>query len=180
MSILAASITTSANAAIDKSVGADFIITADHFAPVSTDVATQARGVPGVGSVTEFRAGAMKVGGSTKQVQGVTSTTVIDTLRLEVTSGSANDVNQGAVLISEQTAKSKHLHVGSSLPVEFALTEIGTASDSSRIRVPAIAAPVDVRIANAAVDDKQSVTIIAKRAGTRMPSKPGTQSENAA
>ena len=122
MSVLAASITTSANAQIDKSVGADFIITADHFAPVSGSVAAQARQVAGVGAVTEFRAGAMKVGSSTKQVQGVTSSTATDTLKLDVTSGSASNVSEGTVLVSEQTAKDKHLHVGSSLPVQFELT----------------------------------------------------------
>jgi putative ABC transport system permease protein len=122
MSVMAASITSSANAAIDKSVGADFIITADNFAPISTSVATQARQVAGVGDVTEFRAGAMKVHNSTKQVQGVTSDTVVDTLRLDVTSGSADDVASGNVLISEKTAEDNNWHVGSSIPVEFSLT----------------------------------------------------------
>ena len=122
MSIMAASITTSANAAIDKSVGADFIITAEHFAPVSGSVATQARGVPGVADVTEFRAGAAKIHNSTKQVQGVTSNTVIDTLRLDVTNGSAADIAPGNVLISEKIAADNHWHVGSDIPVEFSLT----------------------------------------------------------
>ena len=122
MSVLAASITTSANAQIDKSVGADFIITANHFAPVSETVATKAAQVPGVGAVTSFRAGAMKVGGSTTQVQGVTPNTVADTLRLTVQSGSVDNISKGSVLVSEQVAKDKHLHVGSNIPVEFALT----------------------------------------------------------
>ena len=122
MSIMAASITSSANAAIDKSVGADFIITADNFAPVSASVATQARQVSGVADVTEFRAGAMKVHNSTKQLQGVTSDTVVDTLRLDVISGSADNVTAGNVLISEKTAENNDWRVGSNIPVEFSLT----------------------------------------------------------
>jgi putative ABC transport system permease protein len=122
MSIMAASITSSANAAIDKSVGADFIITANNFAPVSDSVASEARQVPGVADVTAFRAGVMKVHNSTKQVQGVTSDTVVDTLRLDLTSGSADNVAPGAVLVSEKVATDNKWHVGSDVPVEFSLT----------------------------------------------------------
>jgi len=122
MSVMAASITASANAAIDNSVGADFIITAKNFAPVSDTVASDAAEVPGVGAVTAFRAGAMKVGSSTKQVQGVTPDTVADTLRLDVTGGSADDIAEGAMLVSEKVADSHDWHVGSKVPVSFSLT----------------------------------------------------------
>jgi len=122
MSIMAASIVSSANAAIDNSVGADFIITAKNFGPVPDTVATDVAKVPGVGAVTSFRNGAMKVGGSTVQVQGVTPGTVADTLKLDVLSGSTSSLAAGAVLIDKQTATDKHLHVGSTLAVTFALT----------------------------------------------------------
>jgi putative ABC transport system permease protein len=78
--------------------------------------------VPGAAAVTAFRNGSMKVGNSVKAVQGATGNTVAKTLRLTVKSGSVDDIGPGDVLVSEDTAKSKHLHVGSSLPVEFALT----------------------------------------------------------
>jgi len=122
MSIMAASIVSSANAAIDNSVGADFIITAKNFGPVPDTVATDVAKVPGVGAVTSFRNGAMKVGSSTVQVQGVTPGTVADTLKLDVLSGSTSALAAGAVLIDKQTATDKHLHVGSTLAVTFALT----------------------------------------------------------
>ena len=122
MSVMAASITTSANAAIDKSVGADFIITAKNFAPVSDSVAHNVAAVPGAGAVTSFRSGSMKVRDSVKQVQGATGDTVADTLRLTVVDGSVDDIPLGDVIISEEEAKARHLHVGSKLPVEFALT----------------------------------------------------------
>jgi len=122
MSIMAASITTSASATIDKSVGADFIITAKNFSPVPDTVAATVAKVPGVGAVTSFREGTMKVGGSQEQVQGVTPGTVADTLRLTMRSGSADNLGAGKVLVDKQTAKDKHLHVGSTIPVKFALT----------------------------------------------------------
>src|SRR5581483_6060975 len=80
MSVMAASITTSANAAIDSSVGADFIIASSQFGPISDSVAARAATVPGAAAVTAFREGGMKVGSSVKQVQGVTANTVADTL----------------------------------------------------------------------------------------------------
>ena len=122
MSIMAASITTSANAQIDKSVGADFIITAKNFAPVSDSVARAVAKVPGAAAVTSFRNGSMRVGNSVKGVQGATGNTVAETLRLTTKAGSVDDVPLGDVLVSEDAAKARHLHVGSKLPVEFALT----------------------------------------------------------
>ena len=122
MSIMAASIVTSANAAIDNSVGADFIITAKNFGPVPDTVAADVAKVPGVGAVTSFRVGAMKVGNSTVQVQGVTPGTVADTLKLNVVSGSTAALAAGDVLVDKQTATDKHLHIGSVFGVTFALT----------------------------------------------------------
>ena len=130
MSIMAASITTSANAQIDKSVGADFIITAKSFAPISDSVAKRIAQVPGAAAVTAFRSGSMKVGSSVKTVQGATGNTVAQTLRLTVKSGSVDNIGPGQILMSEEAAKAKHLHVGSPLPVEFALTHKQTLTVS--------------------------------------------------
>lgn len=121
MSVMAASISTSANAAIDSSVGADFIITAKNFAPVSGSVATSVAAVPGVGAVTSFREGAMKIGGAVKQVQGVTAGTVAETLRLKLKAGT-DRLAIGQALVSEQAATDHHWRVGSRVPVVFALT----------------------------------------------------------
>jgi putative ABC transport system permease protein len=122
MSVLAASITTSANAAVDKSVGADFIMSAKNFAPLSDSVATSVGKVSGVGAVTSFRGGSMKVGGSVKQVQGVTDGTVAQTLRLTAVDGSVSRIGAGDMAVSEDEADSHHWHVGSKVPVVFALT----------------------------------------------------------
>jgi putative ABC transport system permease protein len=122
MSIMAASIVRSANAAIDNSVGADFIITAKHFGPVPDSVARDVATVSGVGAVTSFRVGSMKVGSATVQVQGVTPASVAETLKLDVIAGSTSALAADRVLVDEQTTKDKHLHVGSALAVTFALT----------------------------------------------------------
>jgi putative ABC transport system permease protein len=138
MSIMAASIVTSANAQIDKSIGADFIITAKNFSPIPGSVAQDVARVPGVGAVTSFRVGTMKVGNGRTQVQGVTPESVAQTLRLTLLSGSTANLGSGQVLVNKDTAKSKHLHVGSTLPVAFALTgaktlTVGGVFDSNPI-----------------------------------------------
>jgi putative ABC transport system permease protein len=122
MSVFAASLTASFNAIVDKSIGADFIMTGKNFTPVSDSIAGDIADVPGVGSVTAFRAGSMKVAGSVEQVQGATDDTVADTLRLEVVDGSVDGAPLGDVLISQDVADDRNLEVGSELPVTFALT----------------------------------------------------------
>jgi putative ABC transport system permease protein len=122
MSVMASSFTSSANAIIDKSIGADFIITGKNFAPISDGVAKDLAAVPGVGAVTSFRSGSMKIGGSVKPVQGATGDTVADTLRLTPVDGTVDDIRPGEVLVSEEVADSRNLDVGSRLPVTFALT----------------------------------------------------------
>jgi putative ABC transport system permease protein len=122
MSVFAASLTASFNAIVDKSIGADFIMTGKNFTPVSDSIAGDIAAVPGVGSVTAFRAGSMKVAGSVEQVQGATDDTVADTLRLKVVDGSVDSAPLGDVLISEEVADERNLEVGSELPVTFALT----------------------------------------------------------
>jgi putative ABC transport system permease protein len=122
VSVFAASITAAFNGIVDKSIGADFIITGKNFSPMSDSVAHNFADVPGVGAVTAFRAGSMKVGGSVKDVQGATGDTVGETLRLAVLDGSVNDIALGEVLVSDKAAEDRHLEVGSALPVTFALT----------------------------------------------------------
>jgi len=68
----------------------------------------------------------MRIGNSVKTVQGATGDTVADTLRLTVKGGSVDDVALGDVIVSDDTAKSQHLHVGSRLRVAFALTHAQT------------------------------------------------------
>lgn len=122
MSVFAASLTSSFNAVVDDSIGADFIITGKNFTPISDAVAADFAEVPGVEAVTAFRDGSMKVGGSVTAVQGATDDTVADTLRLTVVDGSTEDIGVGDVLISKNVAEDRKLEVGSELPVTFALT----------------------------------------------------------
>ena len=85
--VLGSSLVKSANAIIDRSVGADFIVTTKNFAPIPATVAKDMQAVDGVDAVTEFRAGQAKIAGSVTSLQGVTADTVDRTLQLDMVRG---------------------------------------------------------------------------------------------
>ncbi len=120
--VLGASITKSANAIIDKSIGADFIVTTANFTPIPAAVADELRGVDGVDAVTAFRAGQAEIGGSVASLQGVTADTVDRTLRLDVVSGDLAALGRGEMLVSKKKATEQGWQVGDRIPVVFGRT----------------------------------------------------------
>ncbi len=120
--VLGASITKSANAIIDKSIGADFIVTTENFTPISAAVADEIRSVNGVDAVTSFRAGQAQIAGSVASLQGVTADTVDRTLQLDVVSGDISALGNGEMLVSEKQAADQGWSVGDKIPVVFGRT----------------------------------------------------------
>ncbi len=117
--VLGASLTKSANAVIDRSIGADFIISTSNFGPIPSSVATRLRSLDGIAAVTSFRSGQALVGTQVVSLQGVTEDTVDKTLQLKVTSGSLGGLADGDLLISKKAAKDHGWTVGSRIPVTF-------------------------------------------------------------
>jgi putative ABC transport system permease protein len=120
--VLAASIVKSANDVIDRSVGADFIVTTKNFLPIPGSVADEVRKVDGVAAVTSFRSGQAKVAGSVASLQGVTADTVDKTLQLKIVKGDLASLSDGDVLVGEKLADDKGWQVGQRLPVTFGKT----------------------------------------------------------
>ncbi len=121
--VLASSITKSANDIIDKSIGADFIVTTKNFMPIPSTVADEVAAVDGIDAVTEFRAGQAKIGSSVVSLQGVTADTVDRTLRLEMVKGDlAALADDNEVLVDDAVAKDKGWKVGDRIPVTFGET----------------------------------------------------------
>ena len=120
--VLSASLVTSANAIIDRSVGADFIVTTANFMPVPGGTAEAMRSVDGVAAVTSFRAGQAEVGGRVTSLQGVTADTVDQTLQLDVTAGELSALAEGMLLADEDLAKDRGWAVGDTLPVVYGRT----------------------------------------------------------
>ncbi len=122
MTVMSASIKQSSNEVIDRSLGADFVLTTSSFTPFSRTVAERLNGAPGVAAVSSFRLGAAKIGGSTTQLTGTQPATVQRTVQLDMIAGSADSMTDGALLIDAKTAKNKHWTVGQRLPVVFGKT----------------------------------------------------------
>ena len=121
--VLAASIVKSANGIIDRSVGADFIVTAGNFMPIPGDVAKEISSVDGVDAVTSFRSGQAQVGKSVVSLQGVTADTVDRTLKLTVVTGDVGALaDQDTMLVDQDVAKEKGWKVGDEVPTTFGKT----------------------------------------------------------
>lgn len=121
--VLAASLVKSANAIIDRSVGADFIVSASNFLPIPGTVAEDVRGVEGIAAVTAFRPGQFQVAGGVAALQGVTADTVDRTLQLEVVDGELAALGErGTMLVAEEVAVENGWEVGDTVPVVFGKT----------------------------------------------------------
>jgi putative ABC transport system permease protein len=137
--VLGASIVKSANGIIDRSVGADFIVTASNFMPIPGDVAKEIRSVDGVDAVTSFRSGQAQVGKGVVSLQGVTADTVDRTLKLKVVSGDVGSLaDEGTMLVDKDVAKDKGWQVGDRVPAIFGKTgktqlEVGGTYDQNQI-----------------------------------------------
>jgi putative ABC transport system permease protein len=121
--VLGASIVKSANGIIDRSVGADFIVTASNFMPIPGEVADEVRSVDGVDAVTSFRSGQAQVGKSVVSLQGVTADTVDRTLKLKVVTGDVGSLaDEDTMLVDKDVAKDKGWKVGDQVPAIFGKT----------------------------------------------------------
>jgi putative ABC transport system permease protein len=121
--VLASSLIQSANAIIDRSVGADFIVTAKNFLPIPGNVAEDIREVDGIAAVTSFRAGQAQLGKDVVSLQGVTADTVDRTLQLEMVEGDISALNDpDSVLVNADDAESKGWEVGDRVPAVFGKT----------------------------------------------------------
>ncbi|MGH8892485.1 MAG: ABC transporter permease, partial [Actinomycetes bacterium] len=120
--VLSASIVKSANAIIDRSVGADFIISTKNFLPIPGNLADELRDVDGIDAVTSFRAGQAQVGEGVEFLQGVTADTVDRTLQLEIVKGDLGALAEGELLVDDDLAAERKWAVGDTVPVVFGKT----------------------------------------------------------
>jgi putative ABC transport system permease protein len=121
--VLAASIVKSANAIIDRSVGADFIVATSTFSPIPASVAEAVSSVDGIDAVTSFRNGQFEVAGGVSALQGVTADTVDRTLQLDVVDGDVETLGEpGVLLVDEDVAAENGWTVGDTIPAVFGRT----------------------------------------------------------
>lgn len=120
--VLSASLIKSANAIIDRSIGADFIVTTKNFLPIPSSVGNDLQNVDGIAAVTSFRSGQAQIGGGVTSLQGVTADTVDSTLKLDIVKGDLAVLGQGEMLVSDKQATTKKWEIGDKIPVVFGKT----------------------------------------------------------
>ncbi len=136
VAVLSASLKASFDVAIQQSLKADFVLTTTSFTPFSPDAATNVRQVPGVAAVSEFRQGGFQVAGSPAFLTAVDPATIDQVATLGLSSGALQALDQGKVVVFDDTATKKGWKVGDQIPSAFAtagkqpLTVGGTFSEN--------------------------------------------------
>jgi putative ABC transport system permease protein len=121
---LGQSATASFNGLFDKSVKADYVLTASGFGTISPAAENTVRSVPGVLAVSPIRTARWHLGSVGKDVTGIDPVGGPQVLNLEIVTGSAGALAYGEVLIDNSVAKSDHYKVGQVLPMGFAATGV--------------------------------------------------------
>jgi putative ABC transport system permease protein len=139
VTVLAASLKSSINLTIEKSLKADLILSTSSQTPFSTDVADRVRAVDGVATVSQFRQGGFRVSGSTAFVTAVDPATIDQVATLELSPDAIQGLEAGKIVVFDDVMKDKGWSVGDTVPSEFAtvgkapLVIGGTFSDNSLI-----------------------------------------------
>lgn len=126
MAVFAASIRASVSSILDAAMQADYVISpasansmATGFSPhLEAAVAS----LPEVAAATGIRAGTVKIAGRTMAVLAADPTKVDDLFDVGVVAGTIGSLGANDLAISEQVADSRHLALGSAVPVVFPAT----------------------------------------------------------
>jgi putative ABC transport system permease protein len=119
VAILASSLKASFEAALDKSLKADFTVATTNFTPFSPDVVNRVRTVDGVLAASPFRQGSFRVDGRSAFLTGVDPATVPDVTSLDLTAGSIGDLGPGTVIVSKKVADANGWAVGDTIDAAF-------------------------------------------------------------
>ncbi|HKH87647.1 MAG TPA: FtsX-like permease family protein, partial [Acidimicrobiales bacterium] len=127
MAVFGASLSKSATSSVDEAVSADYIITSSGSGSgnggFSASVVSAVARVPGVTAVADVYSGQFDFRGSVSALTAVSPEHLADTIILRMDSGTgAPALSSGELLVDTTTANTKHLVVGSVVPVKFAET----------------------------------------------------------
>jgi hypothetical protein len=122
MSVFGASLSRSATSSVDQAISADLIVSATGTGQLSQSVPARVSALPAVTVTTTVYRSQFEFAGSLATLTAVSTPQLADTVILRMAAGSPATLAQGDLLIDSTTAKSKHLSVGDTVPVKFALT----------------------------------------------------------
>jgi putative ABC transport system permease protein len=126
IAVFGASLSKSATSSVDNAVSANYIITSSAQGGAggfSNSVSSAAAKVPGVTAVSTVYQGAFEIRRALSNLTAVSTSHLPSTIILRMDSGhGAPSLAAGQLLIDTNTANSKHLSVGSVVPVTFSQT----------------------------------------------------------
>ena len=123
VSVLAASIKSSAADVVDRYLAADYIISTSNFVPgISTELAPRLARLPELSAVSALQSGQWRAGGQGRSVYAGDPTALAQVLKLDVTGGDIGGLERGEILVGEEELESKNLQIGGMLPMTFART----------------------------------------------------------
>ncbi|MFL6137168.1 MAG: ABC transporter permease [Frankiaceae bacterium] len=130
MATLGSSFVASTDRLVDKSVGADLIVTTvgnsgGQEGGLPLDVAPRIGAVPGVTDVVEVRGGSVSVAGKQTFVLGISPQGGPQSLALLAVSGDLNSIARGELAVGKDEADAHHWRVGQQVPVTFGRTGSG-------------------------------------------------------
>jgi len=122
ITIFGASIRSSVNAAIDKSMKADYVVTSGSFGTgiLPLQLEQKLKQAPGVASVSGVRSGQFEVKGSVKQLIAVDPNQVNSLFDVEVTKGDIRNLGTGGIAVLNTTASDNNWKLGSPVTVRYA------------------------------------------------------------
>jgi putative ABC transport system permease protein len=130
IAVFGASLSKSATSSVDNAINANYIITSSAQGGAggfSNSVSSAAAKVPGVTAVSTVYQGAFELRRSVSNLTAVSTDHLPRTVILRMDSGhGASSLAAGQLLIDTTTANTKHLSVGSSVPVTFSQTGSST------------------------------------------------------
>jgi putative ABC transport system permease protein len=121
---LGQSATASFNGLFDKSVKADYVLTASGISTVAPAAETAVGGVPGVTAVSGIRQANWHLGRVGKQVTGIDAVAGPQVLNVQIVSGSVRALGQNELLVDNTVAKNDHYRIGEALPMGFVATGV--------------------------------------------------------
>ncbi|MBX3285059.1 MAG: ABC transporter permease, partial [Actinobacteria bacterium] len=121
ITILAASTERSVEAAVDRSMRADYVVDSGAWAEggFSPRLAEAIAAEPELATVSPYRGSPAVVDGRTGEVQAVETSTFGDLFDLEFTQGDLASVAEGSIAVKDDVAAEHHLALGDRMEVQF-------------------------------------------------------------
>ena len=127
--VVGASIKDSASAAIQRAVGADYVVSVEGFTGMSPELAETLHAAPEVEAVSGVRFGQVKVAGKEVDYVAAEASTGDKLVNVGVVEGSLDELGDRALFVRDEVAAEHQWRVGDSVEVAFA------SGDPERFRI---------------------------------------------